>query len=95
MDPRPPHLEVWLTGNNTCILYNMAVGGSVRCFDRVKYGFMMGAAIGTSIGALYGGVAGLRFGLRGRELFSQLGKAVIQTGGTFGGFMAVGSAIRC
>ena len=73
----------------------MAVGGGVRCIDRVKYGFMLGAAVGASIGALYGGFAGLRFGLRGRELFTQLGKAIIQTGGTFGGFMAVGSAIRC
>ena len=73
----------------------MAVREKIPCLDRVKYGFMMGATVGASVGALYGGFAGLRFGLRGRELFTQLGKAIIQTGGTFGGFMAVGSAIRC
>ena len=56
---------------------------------------MMGAAIGASIGALYGGFVGIRYGLRGRELLSGLGKAIMQTGGTFGVFMAVGSGIRC
>lgn len=69
--------------------------GGISCWDRVKYGFMLGATVGASVGALYGAFAGLRFGLRGRELFSNLGKAVMQTGGTFGVFMAVGSAIRC
>lgn len=34
-------------------------------------------------------------GLRGRELLSSLGKVMIQGGGTFGTFMAIGTAIRC
>ena len=70
-------------------------GGGVRCFDRIKFGFLLGATVGASVGALYGAYAGIRFGLRGRELFSNLGKAILQTGGTFGVFMAVGSGIRC
>jgi hypothetical protein len=36
-----------------------------------------------------------RQGLRGRELLSTVGKSVISAGGTFGTFMAIGSAIRC
>ena len=37
----------------------------------------------------------IRMGLRGRELLSSLGKVMIQGGGTFGTFMAIGTAIRC
>ena len=70
-------------------------GGGARCFDRIKFGFLLGATVGASVGALYGAYAGIRFGLRGRELFSNLGKAILQTGGTFGVFMAVGSGRRC
>ena len=69
--------------------------GGVRCIDRVKLGFLMGGAIGASVGALYGGYAGIRYGLRGRELLRGLGTAIAQSGGTFGVFMAIGSAIRC
>uniref|UniRef100_A0A183AF36 Reactive oxygen species modulator 1 n=1 Tax=Echinostoma caproni TaxID=27848 RepID=A0A183AF36_9TREM len=36
-----------------------------------------------------------RFGLRGRELVQTVGKGMLQGGGTFGMFMAVGTAIRC
>lgn len=36
-----------------------------------------------------------RYGLRGRELINNVGKAMIQGGGTFGTFMAIGSGIRC
>lgn len=35
-------------------------GRQPSCFDRVKYGFMMGAAVGLVSGALFGGVGGLR-----------------------------------
>ena len=37
----------------------------------------------------------LRMGLRGRELMSNVGKVMIQGGGTFGTFMSIGTAIRC
>ena len=33
--------------------------------------------------------------MRGRELLSNVGKTMVQGGGTFGTFMAIGSAIRC
>ncbi len=36
-----------------------------------------------------------RQGARGRELLSTVGKSVVSAGGTFGTFMAIGSAIRC
>ncbi|THD24694.1 Reactive oxygen species modulator [Fasciola hepatica] len=65
------------------------------CFDRIKYGFMMGFCVGVASGAIFGGFSCLRFGLRGRELLQTVGKGMIQGGGTFGMFMAVGTAIRC
>lgn len=37
----------------------------------------------------------VRYGLRGRELINNVGKAMLQGGGTFGTFMAIGSGIRC
>lgn len=69
--------------------------GGVRCIDRVKFGFLIGAAVGASVGAMYGAYGGIRYGLRGRELLRGLGSAIMQSGGTFGVFMAIGSAIRC
>ena len=38
---------------------------------------------------------GHRYGLRGRELISSVGKIMLQGGGTFGVFMSIGTAIRC
>lgn len=46
-------------------------------------------------GALFGGFSALRYGLRGRELVNNVGKVMIQGGGTFGTFMAIGTGIRC
>ncbi len=56
---------------------------------------MIGFAVGVSTGAIFGTFTGLRYGLRGRELLRQLAKVMMQTGGTFGTFMAIGSGIRC
>ncbi|KAJ1124671.1 hypothetical protein NDU88_003120 [Pleurodeles waltl] len=65
------------------------------CFDRVKMGFMMGCAVGMAAGALFGTFSCLRFGMRGRELMGGVGKTMMQSGGTFGTFMAIGMGIRC
>lgn len=65
------------------------------CFDRVKIGFMIGFAIGMSSAALFGTYSAFKYGLRGRELISSVGKIMLQGGGTFGVFMSVGTAIRC
>ncbi|EDO47695.1 predicted protein [Nematostella vectensis] len=65
------------------------------CFDRVKVGFMIGFAVGMSSAGLFGTYSALRYGLRGRELMSSVGKLMLQGGGTFGVFMSVGTAIRC
>ena len=69
--------------------------GGQSCFDKVKMGFMMGFAIGMSTGFLFGGFQALRFGLRGRELVTTLGKSMGSAGGSFGVFMSVGTALRC
>lgn len=37
----------------------------------------------------------LRIGMRGRELMGGVGKTMMQSGGTFGTFMAIGMGIRC
>ncbi|KOC62678.1 Reactive oxygen species modulator 1 [Habropoda laboriosa] len=65
------------------------------CWDRMKLGFMIGFCVGMASGALFGGYSALRYGLRGRELINNVGKAMIQGGGTFGTFMAIGTGIRC
>lgn len=36
-----------------------------------------------------------RVGMRGRELMGGVGKTMMQSGGTFGTFMAIGMGIRC
>ena len=36
-----------------------------------------------------------RYGARGRELIRTVGKLMVQGGGSFGTFMAVGTGIRC
>ncbi|KAG8131901.1 putative Reactive oxygen species modulator 1-like protein [Naja naja] len=65
------------------------------CFDRVKMGFMMGFAVGMAAGALFGTFSCVRIGMRGRELMGGVGKTMMQSGGTFGTFMAIGMGIRC
>lgn len=65
------------------------------CFDRMKTGFTLGFCVGMATGAIFGGFSALRFGLRGRELVTTVGKTMVQGGGTFGTFMAIGTGIRC
>ncbi|XP_021948175.1 reactive oxygen species modulator 1-like [Folsomia candida] len=65
------------------------------CFDRMKTGFMLGFCIGMASGAIFGGFGALRMGLRGRDLVNNVGKVMLQGGGTFGTFMAIGTGIRC
>lgn len=65
------------------------------CFDKIKMGFGMGFVIGASTGFLFGGFQAFRYGLRGRELVTTLVKSMGQAGGSFGVFMAVGTALRC
>ena len=69
--------------------------GGQSCFDRVKVGFMMGMSVGMALGLGMGVIGSLRYGLRGRELVGQVGQMMVQSGGTFGTFMAIGTGIRC
>jgi len=61
----------------------------------MKTGFMLGFCIGMASGALFGGFGALRMGMRGRDLVNNVGKVMLQGGGTFGTFMAIGTGIRC
>ncbi|XP_070495367.1 reactive oxygen species modulator 1 [Chironomus tepperi] len=70
-------------------------GSQPSCFDKMKYGFTIGFCVGMASGALFGGFSALRYGLRGRELVNNVGKVMVQGGGTFGTFMAIGTGLRC
>ncbi|XP_055686912.1 reactive oxygen species modulator 1 [Lutzomyia longipalpis] len=74
-------------------VYHSSSGPS--CFDKMKTGFGIGFCVGLASGALFGGFSALRYGLRGRELINNVGKVMLQGGGTFGTFMAIGTGIRC
>ncbi|XP_076167092.1 reactive oxygen species modulator 1 [Ptiloglossa arizonensis] len=65
------------------------------CWNRMKVGFTMGFCVGMVSGALFGGFSALRYGVRGRDLINYVGKMMLQGGGTFGTFMAIGTGIRC
>jgi len=54
----------------------------------------MGALLGSVIGVLLGGFGGMRAGLRGRDLVKFVGRNVITSGGSFGFFLSIGTAIR-
>ncbi|XP_012262646.1 reactive oxygen species modulator 1 [Athalia rosae] len=69
--------------------------GGPSCWDKMKMGFTIGFCVGMASGALFGGFSALRYGMRGRELVNNVGKVMIQGGGTFGTFMAIGTGIRC
>ncbi|CAF0959252.1 unnamed protein product [Didymodactylos carnosus] len=75
--------------------YQQGQGRKVTCFDRIKIGFAMGFTVGMVTGIVFGGFTAIKYGLRGRELVSTVGKSVISAGGTFGTFMAIAGAIRC
>ncbi|KZC06974.1 PREDICTED: reactive oxygen species modulator 1 [Dufourea novaeangliae] len=65
------------------------------CWDKIKMGFTIGFCVGLSSGALFGGFSALKCGLRGTRLIHSVGKIMLQGGGTFGTFMAIGTGIRC
>ncbi|CAI9158026.1 unnamed protein product [Rangifer tarandus platyrhynchus] len=65
------------------------------CFSRVKMGFVMGCTVGMAAGVPFGIFSCLRIGMRGRELMGGIRKTMMQSGGTFGTFTAIGMGIRC
>jgi hypothetical protein len=56
---------------------------------------MLGCTIGGTFGLIVGTIGGLSAKLRGRQLVRTVGNTILQSGGAFGFFLAVGSAIRC
>jgi len=65
------------------------------CLDQGLIGFALGGVVGATFGAIVGGYSCFRAGLRGAELLAGAGKTALQSGGAFGGFMAIGHMIRC
>ncbi|CAD7677478.1 unnamed protein product [Nyctereutes procyonoides] len=61
----------------------------------MKMGFVMGCAVGTVARALFGTFCCLRIGMCGWELMGGIGKTMMQSGSTFGTFIAIGMGIRC
>eukprot|EP01134_Creolimax_fragrantissima_P005185 CFRG5185T1 len=66
-----------------------------ECFERAKFGAMMGGSLGLSLGFMFGAATSLRVGARGREFVQITGSTMVQSGAAFGFFLAVGSALRC
>jgi len=69
--------------------------GGPSCFNKALMGLAMGSMVGSAFGVILGGYGGYRAGMHGRELLKHIGKSALQSGGAFGGFMTVGSVIRC
>ena len=63
------------------------------CFHLEKMGFVMGYTTGMAAGALFSIFSCLRIGIRGRGLMGGVRKTMMQSGGTFGTFMAIGMDI--
>ncbi|OQR75860.1 reactive oxygen species modulator 1-like [Tropilaelaps mercedesae] len=74
---------------------NASRGQEVSCIDRTWMGAKMGMLVGGGFGILLGAFTALRGGYRGVELLKMAGKSTAQSAGTFGTFLAIGSAIRC
>ncbi|EEB11996.1 conserved hypothetical protein [Pediculus humanus corporis] len=75
--------------------HHMGTYAGPSCWDKVKMGFAIGFCVGLVSGTIFGGFTAFRYGLRGKELVSNVGKVMLQGGGTFGTFLAIGSGIRC
>eukprot|EP00127_Corallochytrium_limacisporum_P003097 Clim_evm26s146 gene=Clim_evmTU26s146 len=69
-------------------------GAQPSKFERAKLGAMMGFSVGASIGCILGSYQCFRMGLRGRDFVRTVGKVMLQSGGSFGFFMGIGSVIR-
>eukprot|EP01089_Gocevia_fonbrunei_P013821 TRINITY_DN3632_c0_g1_i1.p1 TRINITY_DN3632_c0_g1~~TRINITY_DN3632_c0_g1_i1.p1 ORF type:complete len:114 (-),score=30.33 TRINITY_DN3632_c0_g1_i1:37-378(-) len=65
------------------------------CWKRIWEGFKMGAQIGAIFGSLFGTFVGFRGGLRGKQLLVEVGKAAVTSGGAFGGFISIGTLLKC
>ncbi|KYQ91183.1 reactive oxygen species modulator [Tieghemostelium lacteum] len=66
-----------------------------QCWESIKMGFTMGAAVGSVFGFLVGSISLFGRRIKGRMLFFNLGKITLQLAGTFGVFMGIGGALRC
>ncbi|KAM5326206.1 reactive oxygen species modulator 1-like [Glossophaga mutica] len=70
------------------------------CFDCVKMGFVMGCTVGMASRVFFGIFFCPRIGMWGQEVTGGIrdqgiGETMMQSGGTFGTFMAIRTGIRC
>lgn len=75
----------------------MAAGAMFGTFSCLRYGPVQLSRPNTVIMGLDPTLkpSACRIGMRGRELMGGVGKTMMQSGGTFGTFMAIGMGIRC
>merc|ERR1711879_181053 len=75
--------------------YRGPQGNGPSCLSQIGNGLMLGCTIGGTFGLIVGTIGGLSAKLRGRQLVRTVGNTILQSGGAFGFFLAIGSAIRC
>lgn len=66
----------------------------IHCFEVSTYLLFL-VSITYSCTCSWALWCGYRYGARGRELVHSVGKVMLQGGGTFGTFMAIGTGVRC
>lgn len=64
-----------------------------QCAFTAAYGFGIGAALGTTVGVLFGGLTVMAPCYKGKRL-AMMAKTCAQSGAMFGTFLAAGSIIR-
>ena len=73
-------------------------GKQMTCFQKMQNGFLMGLAVGSGAGVLFGlfTIPGLiKAGFTPAKMAGHCMKTVGTTGFSFGTFMSIGTGIRC
>eukprot|EP01112_Ceratiomyxa_fruticulosa_P016791 TRINITY_DN511_c0_g1_i1.p2 TRINITY_DN511_c0_g1~~TRINITY_DN511_c0_g1_i1.p2 ORF type:complete len:107 (+),score=26.97 TRINITY_DN511_c0_g1_i1:142-462(+) len=65
------------------------------CLERGLMGLALGGLVGSGFGIVIGGYMAKTMGLKGVQLLKIIGKTSLSSGAAFGGFMCIGSLVRC
>lgn len=65
------------------------------CLKQIATNFGLGAALGSSIGALYGTYDAFKFKIPGLYKIRHIGQTTVTTGAIFGTFLAAGALLHC